>query len=149
MGGTPVTRGLGFRFVTGKDGMPTPVGKDGLIEGLCPPYYTMDKAVDQVIEVKFGKGGVFSPDHQGKIPWLKRDTPAKIAKHTPDEIACVKDYCKYVYETYGRFPASVDAVQIPVTISVHHIDTDFYDKYYPKEAVSETQRNHLKVWHQG
>jgi nitroreductase len=149
MGGTPLTKGLGFRFVTGKDGMPTAVGKDGYIEGLCPPYVNMDQAVDRVMDLKFGLGGLFSMDYSGKVPWWDRNIPTKVSKGSEEEVACTKAYCKYVYETYRRFPASVDAIQIPVTASVHHIDIDFYDKYYPKEAVSQEHRNHMKVWHEG
>jgi hypothetical protein len=149
MGGTPLTKGLGFRFVTGKDGMPTAVGKDGYIEGLCPPYVNMDEAVDRVIDLKFGPGGLFSMDYSGKVPWRERNIPTKVPKGSEEELACTKAYCNYVYENYRRFPASVDAIQIPVTASVHHIDIDFYDKYYPKEAVSQEHRNHMKVWHEG
>lgn len=149
MGGTPMTKGLSFRFVTGKDGMPTAVGKDGYIEGLCPPYVNMDEAVDRVIDLKFGPGGLFSTDYSGKVPWREPNIPTKVPKCSEEEVACTKAYCNYVYETYRRFPASVDAIQIPVTASVHHIDIDFYDKYYPKEAVSKEHRNHMKVWHEG
>jgi hypothetical protein len=87
-------------------------------------------------------------DYSGKVPWWDRNIPTKVSKGSEEEVACTKAYCKYVYETYRRFPASVDAIQIPVTASVHHIDIDFYDKYYPKEAVSQEHRNHMKVWHE-
>ena len=143
-----MSKGLGFRFVTGKDGMPTPVGKDGYIEGLCPPYLNMDKAVDRVIDLKFGPGGLFSKDYSGQVPWRERSIPTRIPKCSQEEVACTKDYCNYIYETYKRFPATVDAIQIPVTTSVHHLDIDFYDKFYPEEAVSKEHRSHMKVWHQ-
>ena len=40
---------------------PNYVGIDGVLEGLCPPYVTdMDAAVDQVLEEKFGAGGVYT-----------------------------------------------------------------------------------------
>lgn len=149
MGGTPLTKGLGFRFVTGKDGMPIPVGKDGTIEGLCPPYVNMDEAVDRVIGLKFGPGGLFSADYPGEVPWRDRSMPTRVTKCSEEEVACTKAYCKYVYETYRRFPAYVDPIQIPVTASVHHLDIDFYDQYYPKEAVTKGHRNHMEVWHKG
>jgi hypothetical protein len=150
MGGTPFTRGLGFRFITGKDGMPTPVGKDGYIEALCPPYFkNMDAVVDHVLNMKFGPGGLFSPDYQGKVAWRDASIPTKAAMYTDEGVACTKAYLNYVYETYGRFPAVVDAIQMPVAATAHHLDLDFYDKYYPPAVIRKEQRNHMKVWHNG
>jgi hypothetical protein len=52
MGGTPVCKGLGLRFVTSKeDPFPNPVGLDGYFEGFCPPYYKdMNAAVEAAVE---------------------------------------------------------------------------------------------------
>jgi hypothetical protein len=52
MGGTPVCKGLGFRFVQGKsEPLPNPVGLDGYFEGYCPPYYkTMADAVEAAVK---------------------------------------------------------------------------------------------------
>ncbi len=64
MGGTPMTRGLGFRFTTDRQGMPNPVGLDGVqeLEGMCPPYYkSMGDAVQAVYDSKYGHGAVFQP----------------------------------------------------------------------------------------
>jgi len=83
LGGTPLTTGLGLRFGTGKDGMPTALGKDGYVESLTPPYVKdMDEAVDRVVELKFGSGGLFSPErgdyrlHEGLLPLRVRDLRA-------------------------------------------------------------------------
>jgi hypothetical protein len=39
--------------------LPNPVGLDGILEALCPPYITsMNEAVDRVYEEKFGPDGV-------------------------------------------------------------------------------------------
>lgn len=148
MGGTPLTKGLGFHFITGKDGMPTPIGKDGYIEALCPPYFKdMDAAVDHVIDLKFGPRGLFSPDYPGKVAWREPDMTTKASKYSEEGVDCTKAYCNYVYETYGRFPAVLDAIQMPVAATVHHVELGFYDKYYPAEAVSKEQRDHMRVWH--
>jgi hypothetical protein len=150
MGGTPLTRGLGFHFITGKDGMPTPVGKDGYVEALCPPYFkNMDAVVDYVVDMKFGRHGLFSPDYPGKVAWRDASIPTKAAKYTEEGIACTKAYLNYVYQTYGRFPAVVDAIQMPVAVTAHHLDLDFYDKYYPAEVLRQEQRDHMKIWHEG
>ena len=41
----------------------------------------------------------------------------------------------------------VDAIQMPVAATVHHLDFDFYDKYYAPEVIREEQRNHMDIWH--
>jgi hypothetical protein len=28
-----------------------------------------------------------------------------------------------------------------------HVDVDFYERFYRAEALSETQRRHMEVWH--
>jgi hypothetical protein len=148
LGGTQLSEGLGFRFITGKDGMPTPIGKDGYIEALCPPYTkSMDEGVDAVLDMKFGPGGLFSTDYPGKRPWTDPDMGTRVSRFTEEGIACAKAYCNYVYDTYGRFPRSVDAMQMPVGATVHHLELDFYDKYYPEATVSKEQRDHMSVWH--
>ena len=59
--------GLGFRLEQPKTlspwapvpaSQPNPVGIDGILEGLTPPYVSsMDEAVERVIETKYGAGG--------------------------------------------------------------------------------------------
>jgi len=29
----------------------------------------------------------------------------------------------------------------------HHIDLDFYDKFYPEGAYTESHKNHFALWH--
>jgi hypothetical protein len=148
LGGTPFARGLGFRFTSDKRGMPVAVGKDGFIEPLVPPYVkNMDEAVDRVVEYKFGKEGLFSQGYQGERAF--RDRSMVSGMQVPDEegIACVKAFCNYIYDTYGRFPSLIDPIALPAAVTVHHLDFDFYDKYYKEGAVSQHQRDHMGVWH--
>ena len=120
--------GLGFREYSAKTfdsrwkrwppvpaSQPNYVGIDGVLEGLCPPYVTdMDAAVDQVLEEKFGPGGtyadaeVFAQSYKDKAT---AETYMKNAGHPPAEaIEYTKEICRYLVETYGRFPAHTDAV---------------------------------------
>jgi hypothetical protein len=146
MGGTPVTKGCGFRFTTDKKRMPNPVGIDGVLEGYCPPYKNMNEAVDTIIEQKFGSCGIFTTASK-QIPYLNKTSVTEVDKIPDDVIQCTKDFCNYVYESYGRFPGTVDSMSMPIWVVVHHIDIDFYGKFYPSEAVTETQRNHMADWH--
>ena len=149
LGVTPLSKGLGFRSVTDKEGKPNPVGLDGVFEAYCPPYYrSMDEAIDAFVDKKFGSGAPYSADYKGVAPF--KDWPGiqphyhRISKASLDQ---VKAFCSYVYETHGRFPVTFDSVLIPIWLQVHHLDLDFYDKYYPKEMVTEVQRRHIELWH--
>jgi hypothetical protein len=149
LGITPMSTGLGFCSVTGKDGKLNPVGLDGVFEAYCPPYYSsMDEAIDAFVEKKFGSGGPFAADYKGVVPfkdWVRIQPEYHHPSHA--SIDLVKAFCSYVYETYGRFPATFDTMLVPIWLQVHHLDLGFYDKHYSKEMVTEAQRHHVELWH--
>jgi len=149
LGITPMSKGLGFRSQIGKNGKPNPVGLDGVFEAHCPPYYeSMDEAVDAFVEKKFGSGGTYSAEYKGVVPFkdwqLVQPGYNKPSKLSIDQ---VKSLCTYVYETYGRIPATYDTKLLPVWLQVHHLDLDFYDKHLAEGMVTEAQRHHMKLWH--
>lgn len=149
LGGTPFCRGFGFYFVQGKDGVPNPVGLKGHIEAHCPPFFeSMDAAVDHIFNRKYGPQGCLTKNFSGKTP-LKNFSciTDNVKQYDERAVELTKDYCNYVYERYGRFPATVDSVQMPVGMTLHHLDLDFYEKYYPAEVITDAYRTHMKVWH--
>ena len=75
----------------------------------------------------------------------------EVPHFTPDVVACCKDICNYIYDTYGRFPGHVDAMYVPgVQVQAHHLDLDYYDKFYANgKGYSTQQADHLKNWHGG
>ena len=149
LGGTPFHRGLGFRFATpqiqGDTGNPNPVavGRDDLFQAFCPPYYKdMGEAVEAFNDMKWTNW------ESHKLPY--KDPAAVLAeveRPSKDEIQVVKDICNYVYDTYGRFPAFSDPMFLRFMVQAHHLDLDFYDKYYPPGAYTEAHKNHLARWH--
>jgi hypothetical protein len=148
LGGTPLTQGLGFRFETDMDGGLNPIGLDGILEGFCPPYKTMDQAVDDFFDLRYGPNGHLTAEYTGSTP--VKDWQSVVSQARPirtETRQAAKDVCNYIYSTYGRFPALADTIQLPTMITVHHLDTDFYDHFYPAEAVPENTRNHLSEWH--
>ncbi len=152
MGGTPFAKGLEFRhtFGKGKNPTPVPVGRDGLMEALVPPYVKdMDEAVDKVVDLKFGKKGLFAAGG-GANPHADRkhfeDGTPRIGERA---IAATKAICNYIWETYGRFPATAEPMQMLMWIQSHHIDMEFYDTYYKDGAYTDTQRRHQELWHNG
>lgn len=151
MGVTPMSKGLGFRSVKDKDGKVNPVGLDGVFEAYCPPYYkSMDDAVDAFVEKKFGSGSPLSPDYKGVLPFedkvWQRIKP-EYRRPSKKFIDMIKSFCNYVYDTYGRLPATINTKMIPVWLQVHHLDVDFYDKHLAREMITEAQRNHMELWH--
>lgn len=154
LGGTPIAKGLGFRFVTpatGRPSGPSCVGLDGLIETYSPPYYAnMDAAVDAVVAAKFGKQGIYTENSDQPLPVKSpNEFIAAVPKHDERVVQCVKDICNYIYNTFGRFPPNVDAIATPegAWVQAHHLDTDFYDRFYQKGAYTETQASHMDLWH--
>ncbi len=153
LGGTPLAKGLGFRFITASgrrgSGVPSPVGLDGLLEPYCPPYRKdMGAAVDALVECKWGSGGAYTPESSQPIPFLVRNEFVEsVPRYSDKVVQCVKDICNYIYETYGRFP-HVDAIQTAgCWVQAHHLDLEFYDKFYPEGAYTKTQENHMALWH--
>jgi len=64
-------------------------------------------------------------------PGLAQRFVDEVAHLRPDVIACAKDICSYIYDTYGRFPACVDAFHVPgIWIQAHHLALDYYDSIY-------------------
>ena len=72
---------------------------------------------------------------------------AATVQASPNGIACVKDICRYIYDEYGKFPATVDPMQLTLFIQAHHLDLDFYDEHMQPGAYGETHRQHFYRWH--
>ncbi len=152
--GILVLQTLGFRYNEAKEGSGAllnlnPVGLDGVFESYQPPYYkTMDDAVDAFIEKKFGSGGIFTSDYSGIVPYKdwKKVQPGYLVP-SKEVIQIVKDYCNYIFDTFGRFPATLDTLVMPEWLQVHHLDEEFYDKYGMDKLLNETHRKHMGLWH--
>ncbi len=140
--------GLGFRQHTTKTpkgrwrrmppvpaSQPNYVGIDGVLEGLCPPYVTdMDAAVDQLLEEKMGPKGIYGDVEMFGLAYKDRDsaeTYLRNAKpHPPEAIKYAKEICRYLYETYGRFPAHTDAFYLPgIWTQFSHLELEYYERF--------------------
>jgi len=148
--GEPDIPGLGFRYDSDQRWpYPNPTGLEGVMEGYCPPHYPdMRAAVDAVCERKFGPGGPFHPDTPG--PW-KDSSKVRSAAQIHDERfrECVAKQAQYVYDTFGKFPGTVPSMFLIMYLQAHHIDLEFYDKFYKPGAYLRTHANHISRWHSG
>ncbi|HEY0783331.1 MAG TPA: hypothetical protein VGE98_12810, partial [Thermoanaerobaculia bacterium] len=152
--------GLGFRMLEPKKlspmppvpaSQPNPVGIDGIYEGLCPPYVkTMDEAVEKVIEAKYGDRGSYGDLSVFGKPYRDPQYGADYQRdgtHFSDRaIAYGKDIFNYIYDTYGRFPAHVDAFYTPgMWVQFSHLEMEYYDKFFDPRQYTR-QARHDALW---
>ncbi|MGE5258043.1 MAG: hypothetical protein ACM3KE_15295 [Hyphomicrobiales bacterium] len=146
--GDPNVPGLGFRY--DKDERwpyPNPTGLNGVMEGYCPPHYPeMRAAVEAVCERKFGPGGPFNPETPG--PW-KDSRKVRSAAQVHDERfrECVALQAQYVYDTFGKFPGTVPSMFLIMYMQAHHLDLEFYEKFYKPGSYLRTHAGHMSRWH--
>lgn len=145
LGAGPLMR-LAMRLLKKDLPVPTPVGlyKDGeaLLKPFCPPHYpTMEAAVLAFIDFKFKEGsGVYRDPN---LPTAFADGAEVLqhaAEHSDQAIAATVACCEYLYKRYGRFPPTSGPFRSILAYQAHHLDFDFYDRFYTSEALGESQR---------
>jgi hypothetical protein len=146
--GNPDVPGLAFRYDRDERwSTPNPTGRPGVFEAYCPPHYPdMAAAVEAFAERKFGPGGPFHPDTPGA--WS--DSPGvRGSAQVHDEAfkACVALQAQYVFDTFGKFPGTVPTVFIMNYVQAHHLDLEFYDRFFKPGAYLATHANHMARWH--
>jgi len=77
------------------------------------------------------------PAQPGYAPYLMPDAEHhnSTVEISHEGIACTKLICNYIYETYGRFPGSLDAMHLMWFMQAHHLDTDYYDRFFRPGAI--------------
>ena len=146
--GDPKVPGLGFAFET-DDRWPYPnvTGRPGVMAAYCPPNFSsMREAVEAVAQRKFGTGGPYHPNTPG--PW-KDSARVRGAARPHDERfkACVALQAQYVFDTFGKFPATVPSIFAMQYLQAFHLDLDFYDELYAPGAYLESHARHMQRWH--
>ena len=125
------------------------VGGVDLIKPFCPPYYrSMEEAVRAFLEFK--RANVFEAPLSPSYPATWKDSQAvqaQIPRFSDECIAATIAYCSYLYETYGRFPAYFGPLRTTLAHQAHHLDLEFYDRFYDQGAYTETQARHQEQWH--
>jgi len=146
--GDPNVPGLGFRYDTNERWpYPNPTGLEGVMEGFCPPHYPdMRAAVEAVCHRKFGPGGPFHPETPG--PWIDSAKTRSAAQvHSKEFRECVALQAQYVFDTFGKFPGTVPSIFLITYLQAHHLDLEFYDRFYKPGAYLKTHANHMAHWH--
>jgi hypothetical protein len=127
------------------------VGDDVTIKPYCPPWYpSMEAAVHAFVDSKYSEEhGIFrggTTESEWKDPTAVRES---IPKYSDASIDAVVAYCEYVYGRYGRFLANFGPLRTLMAYQVHHIDTEFYDRYYKPGVYEDAHRRHLELLHDG
>jgi hypothetical protein len=140
IGAGPLMKGL-LRVLKKDIPIPTAVGleRDGqvLIKPFCPPYYrSMEEAVLAFVDYKYAQGQGTLRDGGAASNW--RDgaaVQAGIPRYSDQAIAATIACCEYLYQRYGRIPATNGPFRTLMAYQAHHLDADFYKKFYRPEAI--------------
>jgi hypothetical protein len=146
--GNPNVPGLGFRYDENERwAYPNPTGLEGVMAGFCPPHYSdMRAAVEALCDRKFGNGGPFNAQTPG--PWKDSTKVRSAAKvHSEEFKECVALQAQYVFDTFGKFPGTVPSIFLLTYLQAHHLDLEFYDKFYKPGAYLRTHADHMACWH--
>jgi hypothetical protein len=128
--------------------IPTPVGfeRDGrvLIKPFCPPYYhSMRDAVLAFVEYKYAEDTGTLRDGGELTAWRDGGSlQAGIGRYSPRAIDATIACCEYLYERYGRIPVGSGPFRTVLAYQAHHLDPDFYDRFYQSNVLTPLQRYH-------
>src|SRR5579859_1608491 len=141
-------RGLGFRFVQREDWtLPNPIGLDGYYESICPPYVKdMYEAAQQLAQRKFAAGGTYDPSIAGPFR-ASSELKASAQPYSQEQIDCIGEMAQYIYTTYGRFPARFPTILMRIYAQAHHLELEFYVRFFADGAYLQTLAEHMKLWH--
>ena len=148
--GNPDVPGLGFRYDQDERwAVPNPTGLAGVFEAFCPPHHAdMTAAVETFTERKFGAGGPFNRGTPGA--WS--DSPGfrgSAQVHDGRFKACVALQAQYILDAFGKFPGTVPTLFILNYVQAHHLDLEFYDRFFEPGAYLRSHADHMQRWHAG
>ena len=140
--------GFGFRYDTNERwSLPNITGLPGVFEAYCPPHYrTMREAVEALAKRKYGEGGVYNEGTPGA--WKDSAIVRGNAHRASEDFKeCVALQAQYIYDTYGKFPATNPSIFAFMYLQAHHLDLSFYDHYFKPGAYLSTHAEHMNSWH--
>lgn len=66
---------------------------------------------------------------------------SEIPRYSDEAIAATIQYCKYVFEQYGRFPVNGGPFRTLLAYQAHRLDSDFYSRFYKDNVIPESARH--------
>jgi hypothetical protein len=116
---------------------------DVLLKPFCPPYYKEWRRRCWPSWRTSAPGTGTFRDGGVATGWKDAATVQAGIPNYPDrEISATIADCDYVHRCYGRFPGSTGSFCTVLAYKAHHVDTDFYDRFYRPEALTQAHRQH-------
>ena len=119
----------------------------GRVRGVLPAALPRHAAaVEALCERKFGAGGPHNADTPGA--WSESALVRSSAQvHDERFRECVALQAQYMYDTFGKFPATIPSLMILNYLQAHHLDLDFYDQKLRPGSYLPTHARHMETWH--
>lgn len=67
--------------------------------------------------------------------------------HTEEFKECVAAQAQYLFDRFGKFPATVPSIFALTYLQAHHLDLEFYDTHFEPGAYLNTHARHIERWH--
>ena len=52
-----------------------------------------------------------------------------------------------MFDSFGKFPGTVPSLFIMNYVQAHHLDLEFYDRFFTPGAYLDTHADHMARWH--
>ncbi len=80
--------------------------------------------------------------------WKQSDkVKESVSRYSEEFVDCLGEIAQYIYDTYGKFPGTIPTIVLTGFVQAQHIDTEYYDTYFPAGTYLETHANHMQRWH--
>lgn len=109
-----------------------------LVRPFAPPHYpNMRSAVRAFVDYKFhSDDGTLTGN--GPSAWRDAATIKRgIPRYSAAAIEATAAYCDYLYQRYGRFPATIAPVRTLLAYQAHHLEPGFYQRFYTADALGD------------
>ena len=102
----------------------------------------MREGVLAFLDYKYADGRGTFHDGGETTGWLEGATvQAAVPRYSQRAIDATIAYCHYLYEHYGRFPATTGPFRTVLAFQAHRLDPDFYARFYSSDAAGRTDRS--------
>lgn len=80
---------------------------------------------------------------------FRRNSEVKgsVTPYGEEFLECLGEMAQYLYNTYGKFPATIPSILVAGYVQAQHIDTEFYDTHFQPGAYLSTHVGHMERWH--
>ena len=146
--GDPAARGLGFRFDTNQRWpYPNPTGLEGMHgRTLSSALRRYARGCGRCSRTQVRPGRPVQSGYAGSLE-INQNARSSAQVHNEEFKECVALQAQYIFDTFGKFPATIPSIMCSVYLQAHHLDLDFYDHFFERGAYLKTHADHMRSWH--